>query len=386
MISEAANNPNLLPQAFYWYIAPTFGQAKDIAWKVLNDLCDGWGLKGDRNESDLVRYVNGIPIKLMGADNMARLKGVALYGVVADEYGSWKNGRILQEAIMPTLQDTGGWMLVIGTPAGYNFFYDLYEYANSGKDDDFISYHFTSYDNPNLKSEELDKTRGRTDEITFDQEYMAEFKKVTGAIWKDFSRDFHVIEKYIPDGSNPIYASLDFGFALGHATSFGLHEVTSDQVKTFDGFNEYQKDPNEIIQMIINHSKGFNLHTIYCDSARPDLIEMLQKAGFNAVMAIKDVELGISKVSEYMKINPMTSKPQWVICSHLKDMIRQIENYQWDEVRTDDGKYKKTPKKDDDDACDMLRYFLFSFFKIDPLMEQEARNAVNRGLNEDFWG
>ena len=61
IIKDAADNPNPIPQAFYWYIAPTFGQAEDIAWKILNDLCDGWNLQGKRNETDLVRYVNNIP-------------------------------------------------------------------------------------------------------------------------------------------------------------------------------------------------------------------------------------------------------------------------------------------------------------------------------------
>lgn len=316
---------------------------------------------------------------------MARLKGVALYGVVADEYGSWKNGRIIEEAIMPTLQDTGGWMMIIGTPAGYNFFYDLYEYANSGQDEDFVAFHFTSYDNPLLQPGELDKTRARTDSITFEQEYMAEFKQVTGAIWNEFSRDHHVIEKYTPSGVYPIYGSIDFGFAMGHATSFMLHEVTPDQVKTFDGFSEYKKDPNEVAQMITNITKGMTLRQIYCDHARPDLIDVLKKAGFQAINANKDVELGIAKVAEYMKINPITLKPQWVICNHLRDSIRQIENYQWDEIKGDEGKYKKVPKKEDDDACDALRYFLFSFFKVDHNIEEEARRVFNQRLNQDDW-
>jgi hypothetical protein len=368
MIKEAAENPNKIPQAFYWYIAPTFGQAKDIAWKILNELCDGWNLPGAKNESDLTRYVNGIPIKLMGAENMPRLKGVALYGVVCDEYASWKNGNILWEAIMPTLQDTKGWAWIVGTPYGYNFFYELYEYAS--KDDDFDRFHFTSYDNPRLDPKELDKQRDR-DQETWKQEYMAEFTQVKGAVWTDFSRKHHVIPKYFPDGQYSIYGSLDFGFAPGHATSFGLHEVTPDQVRTFDGFNEYQKDPLQVKELIERFKKEYDIRGIYCDTARPDLIKLI-----NGREADKDVELGIAKVAEYMRINPLTNKPRWVICEHLRDQIRQIENYQWDEFQGKDGVYKKKPLKIDDDAPDMLRYFLYTFTKPNYQHNQQVRQIM----------
>ena len=384
IIHDAARNDNKIPQAFYWYIAPTFRQAKDIAWKILNDLCEGWNIPGEANESELTRYVNGIPIKLMGADNMPRLKGVALYGVICDEYASWKNGRILEEAIMPTLQDTNGWMWAIGTPSGYNFFYDLYEYAQSGQDKDFKAFHFTSYDNPLLKQEELEKTKVRTDETIFAQEYMAEFKQVSGAIWKDFTREYHTIEKYNPTGQYPIYASIDFGFAIGHATSFLLHEVTPTQIKTFDGFNEYEKDPQEVLSMVEAMTKGIVLRGVYCDSARPDLIAMLKKARFPTFEADKDVELGVAKVAEYMKIDPLTTQPKWVICNHLKDAIRQIENYQWEEVRSEDGKYKKVPKKFDEDACDSIRYFIYTFEKPRKDLDEQARRIFLERTNEDF--
>ncbi len=114
------------------------------------------------------------------------------------------------------------------------------------------------------------------------------------------------------------------------------------------------------------------------------MIELIKKNGFSAIPANKDVELGISKVAEYMKVNPITGKPQWVICNHLNDQIRQIENYQWEEVRGEDGKFKKQPKKEDDDAPDMLRYFMFSFFKVDVEYEKEAHNVINQRLQEEF--
>jgi hypothetical protein len=368
IISDAAANPNPIPQAFYWYIAPTFGQAKDIAWKMLNDLCDGWELTGETNETELTRYVNGIPIKLMGAENMPRLKGVALYGVVCDEYAEWKNGHIFWEAIMPTLQDTKGWAWIIGTPKGYNFFYELYE---QGKvDNDFDVFHFTSYDNPLLDKKELDKAKERNPE-SFGQEYLANFTQVKGAVWKDFSRDIHVIPKYLPDGTYPIYGSIDFGFATGHATAFQMHEARPDQIRTFDGFTEYELDPIQLETMIERYTKGYQVRRIYCDSSRPDLIKLL-----NGIEADKDVELGIAKVAEYMRTDPLTNKPRWVICDHLREAIRQIENYQWDEYRGEAGVYKKAPLKRDDDNPDALRYFLYTFNKPDPKVDIQVQKMI----------
>ena len=72
--------------ARYAYIAPFYSQAKDVAWNYLKEYAAV--VPGVQfNESELrVDFPNGARIRLYGADNYDRLRGIYLDGVVLDEY------------------------------------------------------------------------------------------------------------------------------------------------------------------------------------------------------------------------------------------------------------------------------------------------------------
>jgi len=340
----------------YWFVAPTYRQAKEIAWRVFDQYLPR-ELINKKNETELsIELTNGARISLKGADNPDSLRGVGLNGVVLDEYAFMQP--YAWEVISPILQDKKGWAIFISTPDGYNHFYDLY----GTQDDDFKSFHYTSYDNPYLDPEELNKEKERMSSERFAQEYEAEFMKRSGAVWKLFSRDIHVVSRSNPDKSSAVYGSIDFGFAIGHPTAFMLHEIKSTgEVCTFDGFTQEGLTPQSVVEQIRALSGGLLIRGIYCDTARPDLVRVLNEAGLPAIDARKDVELGIAKVEEYMMVDPALGRPRWTISSHLTRAVEQIEQYVWQEVRGEDGTFKQVPKKENDDNPDALRYFLFSY-------------------------
>lgn len=370
----------------FWYIAPYFAQAKDIAWARLIEklqlLPDGMYRT---NESELtVRFPNtGSIIKLMGAENPDRLRGAVLDGIVCDEFAFWTKGDAFPKVIRLALAKKKGFAIFISTPNGYNFFYDLY--CIEATSDEWKSFHYTTYDNPFVENVEIENIKATSTWLTFQQEVLAEFNKPEGAIWTEFSRVHHVIPKYRPDNRNPIYASIDFGFAIGHPTCLLLHEICpNDIIKTFDGFLQEGKDPNQVVGMVETYTKGLTISSIYCDSARPDLIELLRKANFPVKKSDKDVELGIAKVAQYMRINKLTGEPGWQICGHLTQEIAQIESYRWQQVRSADGKYQSVPVKDEDDAPDALRYFLYTVSKPQKDYQEHAKRIISRLQNADF--
>jgi hypothetical protein len=336
------------------------------------------------NESELtVSFSNGAILKLMGAENPDRLRGAVLDGIVCDEFAFWTQGSAFPKVIRLALAKKGGFSWFISTPNGYNFFYDLFCLENISPDE-WKSFHYTSYDNPHLPEEEIENIKKTSSSLVFSQEVMAEFNKPEGAIWPNFSRKLHVITKYRPDNSNPIYASIDFGFAIGHPTSFLLHETHHRGITTFDGFLEENLDPNQVVNKVLSFTKGLTLYQLYCDSARPDLIELLKKAGLPATKASKDVELGIAKVDEYLKVDPLTDLPRWNICGHLSKEIAQIESYRWQQVRTGEGKYKSVPVKEDDDAADALRYFLYTHNLPNSDTRDQQRRILRQKLQESW--
>jgi hypothetical protein len=210
-----------------------------------------------------------------------------------------------------------------------------------------------------LEAGELDKERERMSVERFAQEYEAEFMRRTGAIWTSFKRDVHVVPKRQPNGT--IYGSIDFGFAVGHETAVLWHEVTSEGVYTFDGFDVSQANIDKIDELMKGQTNGLVIQGIFPDPARPDLIEELKKRQWPILETNKDVELGIAKVDEYMQVNPLTNKPKWTISEHLTEAIKQVEQYVWQEVRGTDGQFKQVPQKEHDNYPDSLRYFIFNY-------------------------
>ena len=137
---------------------------------------------------------------------------------------------------------------------------------------------------------------------------------------------------------------------MGHPTAVLWHEVVGESVHTFDGFLVEQNSIEQIDQKMREQTNGLYVAGVFPDPARPDLIDELQRRHWSIRDTNKDVELGIAKVDEYMAISPLTNKPRWTISEHLTDVIQQIEGYEWQEVRNEDGTFKQVPKKEFDDA------------------------------------
>lgn len=143
-----------------------------------------------------------------------------------------------------------------------------------------------------------------------------------------------------PDYSDWCYG-LDFGFT--HATALvkcifaNDGSIYVDEVLYEKGITP--KDLIELMKLRIN-----NKRTIYCDSARPDLIEELRRAGFSAKLSDKTVSAGIDSIR---------SKRIFVSSSSL-NIWKEYRSYMW---RTGpNGKPIDEPIKLNDDCMDAMRY------------------------------
>jgi predicted phage terminase large subunit-like protein len=165
-----------------WYIANTQGQARDVLWQVLLEA--GHSVIESSHVNNMqIRLVNGSTITLKGADRPETMRGVSLKFVVLDEYGSMKP-EVWEQIIRPALADQKGAALFIGTPLGRNHFYDLYQYADLGKDSDYKAWHFTSFDNELLDPKEIEAAKTSMSSFAFRQEFMASFEAAQSDIFK----------------------------------------------------------------------------------------------------------------------------------------------------------------------------------------------------------
>ena len=166
-----------------FYVAPTFQQAKDIMWTVLKELGHEV-IKSVHENTAVITLVNDRKIYLKGSDRPDTMRGVGLAYVVVDEYADMKP-QVFEQILRPALSDVKGGALFIGTPKGRNHFYELYQMAQKDEDEDWSSFHFTSFDNPLLDPKEIEAAKKSMSSFSFRQEYLASFEAASSELFKE---------------------------------------------------------------------------------------------------------------------------------------------------------------------------------------------------------
>jgi hypothetical protein len=233
------------PERLAWYVSPTWRQAKDDLWRPLKRILRPW-IVGKPNESDLsVELVSGGRIALRSADNYDSLRGAGLDGLVVDEYAdvapeAWT------EALRPMLSDKLGRALFIGTPEGFNHFYDLFNEARAGRAD-WQAWQFTTAQGGNVPLAEIESARHDLDEKTFRQEYEASFENIgSGKAYYAFERAGNLRpQQFNPD--EPLCWSCDFNIdpmcsVIAQKTANGINvldELILPDSSTHDACREF---------------------------------------------------------------------------------------------------------------------------------------------------
>lgn len=166
-----------------FYVAPTYQQARDILWGLLKELGHEV-IKSAHENTSVLTLVNGRKIYLKGADRPDTLRGVGLSFCVIDEYADIKPN-VWEQILRPALADVQGRALFIGTPKGRNHFYELYKYAEDGKDEEWTNFHYSSYDNPLIPESEIEAAKRSMSSFAFRQEFMASFEAASRDIFKE---------------------------------------------------------------------------------------------------------------------------------------------------------------------------------------------------------
>lgn len=332
------------------YIAPTYQQAIDIAWESLKKELKPVII--DINESRLELKVKNLQneisiIFLRGWEAIEGLRGQAFDLLILDEVAMmrnfWTNWR---EILRPTLTDRKGESMFISTPKGFNHFYELYNLE--AKDSDYKSFHFTTYHNPHIPVDEIDKAKQELTEDSFAQEYLADFRKTEGLVYKEFNKQVHCYDDTtkIP---NPIeiIGGVDFGFSNPCA----VITITRDYDNNYWVEKEWyqrQKTEDEIGEYV----SACKFNKVYPDPESPSAIETMKKKGVNIREVIKNkdsIKVGIEKIRELLKQGKLK------IHNNCENLIWEFETYSYANKK-DMRNADENPIKENDHALDALRY------------------------------
>ena len=167
----------------YGWVAPTYGVAER-------------GVEAFRTIApDFVKVVGRMPTRvefegaagpcrvwMLSADNPDSIRGFGFHGLVIDEAAAVPVD-VWNYALRPTLAHTLGWGVFISTPAGRNWFYDMFT-RGVERQEGFRSFTFPSNVSPYFPAKEWEEARATLPEDVFRQEYMAEFLEDSAGVFR----------------------------------------------------------------------------------------------------------------------------------------------------------------------------------------------------------
>jgi hypothetical protein len=144
---------------------------------------------------DFVRIVGRMPARaefegaagacrvwFLSADNPDGIRGFGFQGLVVDEAAAIPVN-VWNYVLRPTLAQTLGWGVFISTPAGRNWFYDMFT-RGVERQPGFRSFTFPSNVSPYFPAQEWEEARRTLPEDVFRQEYMAEFLEDSAGVFR----------------------------------------------------------------------------------------------------------------------------------------------------------------------------------------------------------
>ena len=211
--------------------APTRQQAKDIFWEDLIKFIPRWMMRGDPHVTDMsIRLRNGNEIRVVGMDKPERVEGQPWDWFCLDEYANCKEEAWfahLKPALDTIGREGGAWL--IGVPEGRNHYYELYKKAQADDSGEWDA--FTWYSADILPAKTIEAAKRDLDELTYQQEYEANFVNFSGQAYYPFRDTVHaatpIHQKYNPRA--PLIFCFDFNVEPGVAAV--LQEGTAPDMR-----------------------------------------------------------------------------------------------------------------------------------------------------------
>jgi hypothetical protein len=371
------------PRPRFAYIAPTFTQGKSIAWDYMKYYASP--IPGHSvHESELrVDYPNGGQVRIYGADNPDRLRGLYFDGVVLDEYGLMPP-RIFTEVVSPTLVDRQGWAFFIGTPNGKNQFYDV---AQKAKDDAewFFSEHKASQTGI-IPADHLRRERELMTPDEYAQEFECSFEaSVKGAIYARellAAREQGRLTRVPYDPAVLVDTDWDLGF--GDLTAIWFSQsYRSGEVRLIDYYEASGMGLPHFLSVMKQKGYSYGAHWA------PHDIQLLEMSGHSRLEAAHSLGLHfmISPKVEHIEDGIHAARMLLPRCyfdvDKCKDGLEALHNYRWKVPNVQDPTGRPLPVHDwASHGSDAFRGLAYRHYVTRRSAEKEQAASLRRAQRD----
>ena len=301
--------------------------------------------QSNHNKTEQIYYFdNGSSIEFVSADSVDKLKGPGRDILVLNEATELSHSVYMQLAMR-----TRGKILIDFNPEDNDHW--IYELI---KDPRAILIKSTYKDNPFLPDEQVQFIE---DMINVDENYYKTY--VLGERPTSNSRIYTHFKQYMEEIEDKNFCyGLDFGF--NHPCALVKTSFIDNKVYIKEEIYRSKLTTAELVKLMVDIGIDKSKY-IYCDSARPEVIEELRRNGFTrAQLSDKSVKAGIDKVKS-MEV---------FIHYEATNLLKEYKLYSW---KLHNETITEEPVKLNDDGMDAIRYAIQTHYKkngINPFYTQ----------------
>jgi phage terminase large subunit len=298
------------------------------------EILDGLGLYKESEHhkgENLYRFSNSSTIEFFSVDDAQKLRGRKRHILYCNE----ANELTFEDFQQLNMRTTSKFIVDYNPSDNYSWVYGLLEKENS------ILIKSTYKDNPFLEKDIIKEIENL---INVDEGYYRVYALGEQAVLANTIYTHYKIDDFIQ--GEDTWFGLDIGFN---------HPMALVEISAIDSViyaKERIYESNMTIPDLLKRFSELDIpkgKEIFVDSARPDVIEDLRRAGFNAKLSNKAVKEGIDAVKSL----------GLVIDKGSHNLIKELRNYKW---KKNGDMILDEPVKLWDDAADALRYVVYQYY------------------------
>lgn len=370
IIKEAVTSQKLNPR--FGYIAPYYIQAKEIAWQYLKHYTAPLaplGVKYHEADLSITFGHNNATIRLYGAENAERMRGLYFDGIAPDE-AQGISSATLRTVILPCLADRQGWLDISGTPKGWNnLLGEVVKVAQENPEEWFLQI-LKASDTGILPEHELALQRKLMSENEYSQEYECSFDAaITGSV---YGKQLELIQSQgriapnLYDSNVPVHTAWDLGYS--DKTAIWFWQRVGMEVRLIDFYQASFEDAQHYIEVLRARGYRYGDHYVPHDAANK-----LMAAGGKSIIdqlhggGIKTRLVAAAKQSDQIEALRWVMRNMWIDtkCDIGTQHLREYR-YRWIEDRQC---FSDEPRHDVNshaaDACEIIGQVLRKEVKED---------------------
>lgn len=324
-----------MPRPRAYYIAPTYSQAKKVAWDYAKHYSASLPEARCFENELRIDYAGGRRLQLLGAENVDALRGIYADEVVLDEF-AFMSGEVWNKIIRPALSDRDGRATFISSVQGRNEFYKLYQMAQASPDD-WFSMNLRASQSEIIATRELAALRREMPEPDYLQEYENDFDVAAkgsyyGSLISQADAEGRITGVPV-DGAALIDTAWDLG--IGDSTAIWFVQAVGRELHAVDYYEASGQPLSHYAALLKRKGYDYGDHWLPHDADARELgtgksrAEVLEELGVTCTVAPKlGVDDGIQAVR--------TMLPRfWFDKTKCADGVEKLRQYrsEYDEKR-----------------------------------------------------